>query len=134
MRLKVLCVLLLLTASCSGSKPPLEVAKDAVIDCSKVQRGVLLGAVVEIGLMFYHAVTAGSSDPIDADRIEALALQRGADVGGCALAQFVKGLAQPAKDGVAVSALMAAPDPATVALERLRARLGGVTWSVEHAP
>lgn len=130
--MKLLSVVLLTALACSGSKPPLEAVKDAVIDCSKVQRGPLLGAVVEIGLMFYHAVTAGSRDPIDADRIEALAVQRGADVGGCALAAFVKGLAQPAKEGVAVSALMAAPDPATTALERLRARLGGVTWSVER--
>lgn len=127
--LRVVISVLLLT-SCAGNKPPLTAAKDAVIDCGKVQRGALLGAVVEIGLMFYRAFTAGSSAPIDSSRIEELAVQRGADVGGCALAEFVKGLAEKQQPGVAVSALTTGSDPARVALERVRARLGGVRWQL----
>jgi hypothetical protein len=117
--------------ACGGASPKVA-AKDAVVTCAKVQRGALIGAVVEIGLMFYRAAVAASTSPIDTSRIEDHAVSRGAELGGCAFAKWVEGMYKPqeTEPGVAVSALMAAPDPAMAALERVRARLGGVKWDL----
>lgn len=100
---------------------------EGLIDCSKADSGALLGLAVEIAGSLLREVT--TDQDVLWKAIGAKAAARGAVIGGCVLAQLVK-KSEP-KPGVAEQALLASRDPARETLEELRAKWGGVRWSVE---
>lgn len=100
-------------------------ATTALIDCAKADRGAIEGFLVELGVALYREV--GTDQEVAWTPIEDKAVARGATIGGCAIARFVRELH---RDQPAARGLIAAPDPAAAALERVRARLGGVEWQL----
>lgn len=118
--------------ACSGAKSAASGAKAAVVDCVHADQGPIVRLLIELG---GDAVAAALHGQVDWAVLEAEAETQGVVVGGCAFSQFVHGMAaapRPPAPDTAVSALWAppaVPDPATAALERLRAASGGVRWS-----
>ncbi len=109
--------------SCATIKAAPPVAEHAVIDCVRADQAPILELVVQLGV---DALTyALHAAPVDWDALEASAWAQGKTTGGCALAQFVRALST--KQPIA-RALVGSVDPALAALERLRARAGGVQW------
>lgn len=114
---------LVILLGCGPYNPPGPAAKTALIDCAKADQGAILGFLTALGVALYREV--GTDQEVSWTPIEDKAVARGATIGGCALARFV---AELHRDTPAARGLVAAPDPAADALERVRARLGGVEW------
>lgn len=127
--MKHLFALLLLATACSGAQRTSAVA--GLIDCSKADRGALLGLAVEIGASLLRE--AATDQDVLWKAIGLKAAAKGAAIGGCVLAQLVKA-SEAKQPGVAEQALLARPEPGREVLEALRKQWGGVTWSVERAP
>lgn len=132
MRLKVLCVLLLTALACSG--PQRTAARSGFVDCGKANKGELLGVAIELAATLWRALTTGADQKTALKAVGLKAAGKGLVVGGCAGAQFFRGLIEesaPATADGAVARSVSA-SAAAEALEDLRAQWGGVTWSVER--
>lgn len=104
-------------------------AGHAIVDCVHADQAPIEALLIQLASDAIQL--ALHSGAVDWDALEATAEVRGAQVGGCAYAELVHGR-PPASSPTAVHALIGAPprpDPALVALERLRAKSGGVRWS-----
>lgn len=109
--------------SCATVKAAPEVAATAIVDCVKADQAPIITLVVQLAADALTYVLGGGV--VDWGALESAAWAQGKVTGGCALAEFVHGLTSKA---VASVAHVSQVDPARAALERLRARAGGVHW------
>lgn len=118
---------LVLQPGCAAAKRDAVVAKDAVVQCTKADAGPLLALVGELAAdVVGTALHAGG---VDWDALVSRAKEHGVSVGGCAFAAIYKAL-EDREPASAVRSLVAQPDAARAALDRLRAALGGPRWQL----
>jgi len=117
--------------SCSAIRASPDAAKTAMIDCLKADVPAIAGVLAELGAA--ATLAALGNGAIDWQQIETASWAQGKVVGGCALAEFVAQLGKSAAPATPTVATLLPPlDPAAdgrAALERFRARAGGVSWS-----
>lgn len=111
--------------SCSTVKALPPVAAHAVVDCTKQDGSKLLALALDFAGQAAQRLLAGK--PIDWDELEARAETEGTAIGQCAYVLVADKL-HPAPTPVPTFTARLAPDPALVALARLRGKAGGVSW------
>lgn len=122
----------LMLAGCATAQRAPAAAITSVIDCTKADRT----AIERLALEFATDVARQllRLQPVDWADLVTRAWAQGRVTGGCAFAEFVARLKAPAPATAEVQAsdvtatARAAPTPAELALEELRARAGGVHW------
>lgn len=113
---------LALQPGCAAGKHEAVEAGHALVDCAKANSGDLVKLVAQLAAA---VVKHG-----DWHAVEQSAEQAGVTLGGCALAALVAEYTKPEVPEGAVSRRV--PGAADLALEQLRAKFGGVQWSVEQ--
>lgn len=108
---------------CAAVKAAPEAAVTAVIDCVKADQQPIVALVVQLAADALTYVLGGGV--VDWSALESSAWTQGKVTGGCAFAELVHGVTGKAGSSVAHVSQV---DPARAALERLRARAGGVQW------
>lgn len=119
--------------SCATVKAVPGIVEHAVIDCTKQDATKLLALALTFAEQAVQHAMAGAA--IDWNGLEAQAEAEGTSIGSCAYVATLAALhpKPPTTDpvpAIAARSLMSLPDPALVALEKLRAKSGGVTWQL----
>ena len=109
--------------SCAAVDRAGAAAKGAAIDCGKVEMRPVLELLGELGVQ--AALSAMHLGQVDVDGLEAVAIARGLEVGGCAAREFA---ARWAAGASPARGLLAQADPGAELVARLHARYG-VTWT-----